>query len=229
MAEILDPRDFFSFLTHGEVCDRAEEVITDPTLQSELSEDNLNRWVNEFDQTIVHPEEIRKFLVIAFMSRHCIQKLMQDEKGRTEHHIAGETCRLNRAAIILAHLNKVENLVKLPEFDDTEYLGLRTTPHIWVPEGTQFPCPTIDGQGANRIRQLISRTGERYYAASRHFDWHRYLTEEMLPQDPMLRLLEPPFVLNSGEIIAATSPRFFQLDTTTRSDVETEPRVLVNA
>jgi hypothetical protein len=230
MTEVIDPSLIQSFLPERDLSARAEIVANHTGFHAEVTDENVARLVEralEQTGTEANDAELRAFILLQILSRHCLEALMHDEKGRSEHQIAGEICRIANVAINWAHLDHISELISVPEFAHRPLVDYRDPAQLWVPSGTIFPCPSIDGYPVERERYIASRTGEFMLASSMHVFWVVGILEHGLPEQENLRRLVPPILLHTDKLVADETPRFYVYRRPRKNQVTVEPRVLV--
>jgi len=207
MTEVLDSNRPLSALPDTDIYNIAEIVALDPALHCRLNEDNIK---NIIDKSSTYPDGVSfadkaAFLRHTYTSMFCINRLMADQIGRSEFHIAGEASRICRVVRAIGFLEKITELDSLLACSNQ-----KQSVEVWFPEGVIYPCPTIDGYSADDFRITPDKRGRIVHAKSMHCEWLGSLIRVILPTDQQLTLLEPPITLNSGIKVTARNPRFYR-------------------
>lgn len=209
--EIVDPSLESSFFEDELLFSKAEELAESSMLEcfsqeqfDDFYSQNVDADTFYIDVTSVHNE-----FYLQMMASFCIAKIMEDSKARSEFHIAGEMCRLSLALQITANDRGIDNLTPFQGIN-AFYNLTSGNKGFWTPEGTRTVCPTIDGKHI-----LVDSIHSRWLAVVRH-ELGDYVKEGIFVR------VEPPFLLNSGDIVAESDPVFYSHRTLTDFD-EVDP------
>ena len=180
-------------------------------LRAHISAESIDQMVNALGDAVLNADyySIRKFFIATVISSHAIREVMGDGHGREALHIAGEVCRLTTALRI-----RSETIMD-PAFDEFKRLFNRanTKNSKWKVRNSDYLFPTIDGSRFSGIHEKKYNPATPAYRLPCHAGWLLTLKEDQLPaaSTGFLTIIDPPFQLESGEIVAEEKPRFYRL------------------
>lgn len=229
--EILDPSIADNFYPDHVLVEKADGMLNSSfidLMSEEMFQETVMTADHDADRSEKEVEYLRCIYFIEMTGSYCLAEVMSDQNARSEYHIAGEMCRLNLVLQTIGRERGITELIPPADLDVVTNLG-KSGEGFWVPDGTTAICPTIDGLSPTepRIKKLSERMG--IAVPSYHKEWldgtlgvFRDFSEV-----EFLNLLRPPFMLNSGEIIAEDFPNFYsqrsKSDVNNDAPLETAP------
>lgn len=211
--EILDPRLPENLLPKSRIQEFAEELC-DLTLVESIDrhvEDAITRSPVQNLSAQDLTETMRCYKTI-YRTGEMLNRVILDGLGRSEQHILAEICRINYETQALAETKNLETAKLEKPINPYVNIGYGV-PGYWIPLDMTVMIPTIDGRSAASPRVTYLARQEVAARPPFHSVWKEVFSSLFTRIDSTepMALIEPPFTLNSGEIVADTSPRYFAL------------------
>lgn len=203
--EVLDPGNPKNFLPPSQLGEIACMVLDSPAVKLGY-ENKWQAWEASFrslgNDSPAFLGGARWLVFNLVVGEAAIPKILADDKARSEHHIAGEICRVH---YIMQHMLEAGYPSEIQRPSDLHYLenlAANKYQSIWIPGGSNFACPTIDG---NPVDNSIT-------PKSFHQIWLNHISARMkiLVSLHLLQEINPPFIFtDSHEIIADTHIKYY--------------------
>ena len=209
----LDPASPESYLREDQFESFVAEMLDGPML-SRLSSQAMNqRLTDGLEEEVFESFEMdmaRRVFIWQSISLFSIVELLGQDRALSEHHIAGEICRVNQFLQSLVSLDPDMAEMLIPDGMNVAENTAKTGGGLWIPPGTQLLCPTIDGNP--RGHQVIE-ADPRHGMRGRCYQllWRQNLTTWLHTQVAAggVQILEPPFKLSSGRMTDHTDPTYY--------------------
>lgn len=209
----LDPACTESYLSEVRIAEVVGEML-EGSMLSRLAPTEMSRRLSdalEDDLFMSHEIDMaRRVFIWQSVSLHCIVELLDQDRALSEHHIAGEICRVNQFLQDIVSVDPAVSELVIPRDMNVADNTAKTGGGIWIPPGTHLVCPTIDGRPRGHLTlEADPNTGMR--ARCYQLLWRQNLTTWLHTQVVAggVQILEPPFKLSSGRMTDETDPTYY--------------------